>query len=116
MKLPSSPLKSVRSAAWLSGVLAIAVYGNSLANEFAYDDLHIVVDNESIHSIESLPEAIFSAWWPDDHGEDQGLWRPTSTALFGLQYALWADSPMPYHLVNVVAHGVTSGVVVVLVA
>ena len=116
MKLPPSPLKSIRSAAWLSGVLAIAVYANSLTNQFAYDDLHILVDNESIHSLETLPEAVFSAWWPDDHGEDQGLWRPTSTALLGLEYALWADSAMPYHLVNVVLHGVTSGVVVVLVA
>lgn len=116
MKLPPSPLKSVRSAAWLSGMLAIAVYANSLANEFAYDDLHILVDNESVHSLATLPEAIVSSWWPNESGEVLGLWRPTSTALLGLQYALWADNPTPYHIVNVVAHGLTTGVVVLLVA
>lgn len=115
MKL-ASPLKSVHAAAWLSGVLALLVFSNTVVNDFAYDDLHIVLENESIQSLATLPDAIFSSWWPDENGESLGLWRPTSTTLLGLQWALWADSPMGYHVVNVVGHALTSGVVVLLLA
>jgi len=116
MTLPPSPLKSVRTAALLSGVLAVLVYLNSLVNDFAYDDMHIVLENESIHSLSTLPDAIVSSWWPDEDGEDMGLWRPTSTAIIGLQWALFSNNPAPYHVVNVVGHALTTGVVVVLFA
>lgn len=116
MNLPSSPFRSVRSAAWLVALVGALVYLNALANKFAYDDVHIIVDNERIHSLSTLPEALSRAYWPDEHGEDQGLWRPTTTAFLGLQWALWGDNPAAFHAVNVAAHALTSALVVLLLA
>jgi tetratricopeptide (TPR) repeat protein len=106
----------VRSAAWLAAALGVLVYVNALGNDFAYDDMHIIVDNESIQSLATVPRAIVSSWWPDEHGEALGLWRPTSTALLGLQYAVFGDNAAPYHAVNVLAHAATSAVVVLLLS
>jgi len=53
---------------------AALVFGNALANGFAYDDVHIVVDNTGIQSLATLPTAVFkTAYWPEDAGERVGL-------------------------------------------
>ena len=57
-----SPLSSVRSAALLAGALAVSVYANSLLNGFAYDDARIILDNSGLHSLETLPGAVFKPY------------------------------------------------------
>jgi tetratricopeptide (TPR) repeat protein len=92
------------------------VYANSLRNDFAYDDLHIITENPGIQSLATLPEALTEPYWPGRFGKELGLWRPTTTALLGLQYAVSGENPTLYHLVNVVAHAVASALVVLLLA
>ena len=83
MKGPPSPIKSARAAAWLSGFVAILVYASSVGNDFAYDDVHIVLENEGIHTLAGLPKAVVSPWWPDA-GRTIGLWRPDRRRLHRL--------------------------------
>jgi tetratricopeptide (TPR) repeat protein len=92
----------------LVGGLAVAVYLNSLGNGFAYDDLHIIEQNEAIHSLETLPGALTAPYWPGDLGQALGLWRPLSTAIYGLEWVAWDGDPTAYHAVNVVLHAVAS--------
>ena len=107
-----SPLSSVRSAALLAGALAVVVYANSLVNRFAYDDARIILDNTELHSLETLPGAVFQPYWHGNEGElELGLWRPTTTLLLGLEYALAGENPTLYHAVNVVGHGLVSQLV-----
>ena len=42
-------------------------------------------------------------YWPGAYGKQLGLWRPTTTGLLGLQYAVSGENPTLYHVVNVVA-------------
>jgi tetratricopeptide (TPR) repeat protein len=98
------PWQDRRTAALLVGVVAFAVYANSLLNGFAYDDAHIIVTNEAIHSLETLPAALRAPYWPVDYGKELGLWRPGATAAYGIQYALGGGAPWLFHLVNVLAH------------
>lgn len=116
MRLFESPLRSVRAAAILAAALGALVYANSLTNEFAYDDLHIVIENTGIQSLDSLPAALTRPYWPGPYGEQLGLWRPTTTLALGLQYAATGDNPTLYHVVNVAAHALTTALVVVLLA
>ena len=105
----ASPLRDPRAAAAVVGLVATLVFGNSLANGFAYDDDRIVVDNVGIQSLETLPAAVFETpYWPDSSGEQLGLWRPVTTALLGLEYVVSGGSPRMFHAVNVVAHMVAS--------
>lgn len=115
MTLWESPLRNLRVAAVLSGALAALAFLNSLDNGFAYDDLPIIQENPAIQSLETLPEAVMSPYWPGEYGRGLGLWRPLTTGVYGLQWALWGGAPVGFHLVNVLLHaGVTAMAVLVL--
>jgi len=109
-----SPLRDLGVAAFLAGALGVAMFLNSLGNEFAYDDHHIVLENQAIQSLETLPEALWAPYWPGQYGLGLGLWRPVVTALFGTQWALWGDNPLGYHVLNTLLHGVVTALVVLL--
>lgn len=104
MTAPGSPLRDTRSAYLIVGVVAALVYLNSLGNLFAYDDVHIVETHEAIQSLETLPGALTTPYWPTAYGRELGLWRPVTTALFGVQYVVSGGSPVFFHAVNIVAH------------
>ncbi|NNM33970.1 MAG: hypothetical protein HKO53_12930 [Gemmatimonadetes bacterium] len=103
-----SPLHDRRTAFLIVGFIAIAVYLNSLPNLFAYDDLHIIQNNEAIHSLETLPGALIKPYWTGHYGRELGLWRPVATAMFGIQWILTDGQPLLFHIVNVVMHAVAS--------
>ena len=107
----------MRSAALFAGALAVVVYANSLVNRFAYDDARIILDNTELHSLATLPGAVFKPYWHGSDGElELGLWRPTTTLLLGLEYAVAGENPTLYHAVNVVGHGLVSLLVVLVLA
>ena len=99
-----SPLRDARTSFLLVGLVAALVYANSLPNLFAYDDVHILQNNTAIHELGTLPEAVLAPYWPNDHGRGLGLWRPVTTALFGLQWVAGGGAPVVFHAVNVVTH------------
>jgi hypothetical protein len=105
-----------RAAATVVGVLASLVYLNSLGNDFAYDDHHIITNNTAIQSMETLPDAIVSPYWPGMFGKDLGLWRPTTQLLLGAQWIVSDGSAMLFHTVNVLAHAGVSVLVLLLLA
>jgi tetratricopeptide (TPR) repeat protein len=99
-----APLRDARISYLLVGLVAALVYVNSLSNLFAYDDVHIVENNEALHELATIPDAMMEPYWPNDHGRGLGLWRPVTTGLFGLQWVAGGGSPVVFHAVNVVAH------------
>lgn len=112
----SAPLRSPRAGAVVAACLAVVVHANALQNGFAYDDVHIVEENEAIHDLSRLPGALVRPYWTNPSGRELGLWRPVTTAAFGLQWAAWGDDPAPYHAVNVLAHAAVTGLVVIFLA
>jgi len=93
----------------------VAVFFNASGNEFAYDDNLIVLENTGIQSLEDLPQALVEPYWPGRYGQGLGLWRPVTTGLFGLEWALFDGNPVGFHVVNVLLHsGVTALVVLLL--
>ena len=103
-------------AAVLCAGLGVLVHANALGNEFAYDDVHIIVENPRIQSLGALPQTLLQPYWPRDFGQELGLWRPATTLALGLQWAVWQDLAWPYHLVNVLAHGAATALVVLVVS
>ena len=109
-----APHRDPASAALLVTLVATAVFANSLLNQFAYDDYHIVEQNTAIQSLETLPGAVVSPYWPNAYGRELGLWRPVTTAALGLQWIVAGGSPVLFHTVNVLAHVAASALVLVL--
>ncbi len=103
-------------AVLLVALSAGLVYANTLGNEFAYDDLHIVSENTTIQSLRDLPEAAAAPYWPNRYGQQLGLWRPVVTAVFAIQWSLWGENALAFHLVNLLGHAATSALVLILLA
>jgi len=99
-----SPLRDTRTASLLVAAVAALVYANSLWNQFAYDDVHIIVQNPRIQSLSTLPTALTVPYWPDAYGQELGLWRPATTATLGVLYAIGGGSPVVFHAANVLSH------------
>ena len=120
MKRLMRPLRMVvhdrRAGLLLVAVVAALVYANTIQNRFAYDDHHIVANNEAIHSLETLPGAVVSPYWPGIYGKDNGLWRPTTQLLFGLQWIAADGAPWLFHLTNLLGHAAVAAVVLLLLA
>jgi tetratricopeptide (TPR) repeat protein len=116
VKLYESPLRSARVAAVFSAGLAALVYANSLRNDFAYDDVHIIQENPDLQSLETLPRALIEPYWPGEFAKQLGLWRPTTTAVLGVEYAVSGKDPLLYHFVNVLAHALTTALVVLVLS
>ena len=111
-----SPFRSLRSAMLIVGLLAAGVHVNALLNDFAYDDRPVIVENEPLHDLSTLPGALLEPYWPNEYGRELGLWRPATTALFGIQWALWGERPMAFHLVNIGVHVAVTVLAVVVLA
>jgi len=111
-----SPIRDVRAAALVVVAVAALVHTNTLWNQFAYDDVHQIVENEAIQSLETLPGALVRPYWPDDYGRELGLWRPATTATLGLLHAAGDGGPVLFHLANVLAHAAVSVLVLLLSA
>jgi len=109
-----SPLRDRTTAFLIVGFIAGAIYLNALPNQFAYDDHHIVSINTAIQSIETLPGSLLAPYWPDEYGQELGLWRPVTTGLLGVQYILGGGDALLFHTVNILVHIVTSVLVLAL--
>jgi hypothetical protein len=105
-----------RAALLLVMVLAALVNANTLENGFAYDDHLIIANNETIQSLETLPAAVLSPYWPGIYGQGNGLWRPTSQLLFGLQWIAADGAPWLFHLTNLLGHAAVTALVLLLLA
>jgi hypothetical protein len=116
MRTWDSPLRSVRSAAFLAAAAAVLLSANTVLNDFAFDDLPIIIENTAVQDLATLPEALVSPYWPNVYGRDLGLWRPTVTALYGIQWAIWGENPAMFHIVNLLLHGVVTALVVLVLA
>lgn len=114
MKPWTSATMNLRGASWLAALAAALAFANSVGNDFAYDDRLIIAGNEDIQSLETLPGTLAKPYWPNAHGRELGLWRPVSTWVYGLQWALWDGEPAGFHLVNVLLNSVAAALVVLL--
>jgi len=87
------------------GLLAVLAHLPSLANGFALDDVPIILNNALIHSFDL--RAIWTGpYWPG--GESLGLYRPLTSFLFAVQWAIGDGAPQVFHATSVMLHATAS--------
>ena len=86
--------------------MALLAYASSLGNGFALDDTWFIVQNEVVTE-GRFAEALTDASWPGAL-EGSGNYRPLALGSFALEWALWGDDPLGFHVVSVVAHAAVS--------
>ncbi|MDR4507984.1 MAG: tetratricopeptide repeat protein [Candidatus Brocadiaceae bacterium] len=81
--------------------LAALLYVNSLHHEFVYDDVYIITENYFIKTFANFPKFFTKEYLPLS-GELS--YRPLVTLTYFIDYALWGENPIGYHLTNIVLH------------
>lgn len=88
--------------------VACAIFAPTYRYDFVYDDVPVIRDNQLIHSLSRWPEIIASPWWPD------GLYRPLTSLLNAMNWAVGHGDPHIFHLSNIVLHGIAALLVFLL--
>jgi tetratricopeptide (TPR) repeat protein len=91
----------------LLAMLCLAVYANALSGEFVWDDHVQLVRNESIRSLENIPQMFTSSVWSfaqSTETQNNRYYRPLQAILFALVYQFSGLSPFAYHLATILLH------------
>jgi tetratricopeptide (TPR) repeat protein len=82
--------------------VCLAAYANSFGNEFVYDDQHIIVRNPYIRDLKTAGRLFFREFFPG--GQAFNYYRPLTSILNAVDYAIWKLDPFGYHLTNFILH------------
>ena len=83
--------------------LGFAVYGNSLNNEFIWDDHHLIGDNVYIKNWSHLAQ-IFTQSIGAGAGKQYFSYRPLQIITYLIDYSFWKLDVRGYHLTNIILH------------
>jgi tetratricopeptide (TPR) repeat protein len=84
-------------------VLAAGAYLNALHNPFVYDDLRLIVTNQSLRHLTDLHAIVLHE-----------VTRPVVNLTYALDYAMWGGSPFGYHVTSLLLHLVNIALVYLL--
>jgi len=85
--------------------LCLAVFANTLGNDFVWEDQRLVVDNRHIRDYKNIPLFFTADHWKESRqsAPDTGF-RPLRETSFAVDYWLWELDPRGYHLTNLLLH------------
>jgi len=84
--------------------LTLIIFGNTLFNQFTYDDIRVIVTNRFIASMRNFPRIFTKTYFRET---PERSYRPVVTATYFLDHAIWRKQPVGYHLTNVLIHVMT---------
>lgn len=89
-------------------LISLSIYANSMNGNFLMDDTLLIVRNEYIKQINTLP-LLFNTlvFYASAYNLDMGsysYYRPFQALSFALDYRIWRLNPLGYHLTNVAMH------------
>lgn len=94
-----------------AGLLAVALYANTLSHDFALDDAALIRDDPAIRSLAGAAGFFRSEYLP---GIRSGYYRPLATLSYASNHALGGLDPRGYHALNVALHGLNAALVFAL--
>ncbi len=102
-------------AALLVGLLAAAVFLDTLRYDFVWDNAVLIVENHYIKYARHVPDFFRLDYFSLSHGViAQGFYRPLLALSFFADYRLWGLQPAGYHLTNILFHAAASALVCLL--
>lgn len=109
--------KTANSKFWIALIIVLGFlcYSNIYKNEFLFDDLVVIVENDAVKNFPNL-SGIFLTPSYTSQNESDGFesYRPVTTLSFAANYALHGISPGGYHLVDVLIHITNSLIIYML--
>lgn len=93
--------------------VGIAVYANTFANPFIWDDEYSVVKNEYIKEWKHAPKLFTHNFHPFAYRQSI-FYRPITSLTLLFDYQIWQFNPFGYHLTNLIFHILSALAVYVL--
>ena len=88
-------------------VAAFAVYANSIANGFVYDDKYLVIGNPWIKDVRHIPDFFLSDSW-GFMDTASNYYRPVMLLAYMVDYHIFGLEPWGFHLSYVLMHSLVS--------
>ena len=102
--------------ALLSALAGVAVYLNTLQNDFCFDDSSAILTNPDLLPKTPWTDLFLNDFWgtPMHQEGSHKSYRPLCVLTFRLNYMLHGLDPLGYHLVNVLLHGIVCYIFVIV--
>jgi len=95
--------------------LSLLFYGNSIKNDFCFDDSYVTVTNHPVNGQKFTPNNLLVAQglkgipkiWRSHYGHGEGTsydYRPAVTTLFAIEYAVFGQAPHINHFISIVLY------------
>ena len=88
-------------------LLGALLYAHVLTGPFLYDDVTEILANPRVHRLSAIPGLIAGEFWRDTPGWPS-LHRPVTAATIPLLFVLAEGASWPFHLANMILHGLVS--------
>lgn len=110
---------SLRRAAGLSSLAAVLVCLPALRGGFVIDDAYLIVGNLGIRNLGHVLDFFTRPWGGGEGGAgvvgvNAAYYRPLTSTLYALEYALFGLRPMGWHAVSILLHALCAALVVLL--
>ena len=95
-------------------LLSIGLYVYSAGFDFVLDDGIVVAENTVVKKgFKGIPELLSQESFSGYFGEQKDLlvgarYRPLSLISFAIEYGMFKDNPMGYHILNIIFYGITA--------
>src|SRR3989344_2661233 len=101
-------------AFFLALSLSFVLFGNGISGKFVFDDTIVIVGNPFIgNGIENFWEIFTNPYFA--YQPRPGLYRPLVIASYSLNAFIFGNSPVSFHVVNILLHALVSFLVFVLI-
>jgi dolichyl-phosphate-mannose--protein O-mannosyl transferase len=91
--------------------ISVLVFVSTLSFGFVYDDTLQVLDNPLIRSWQFVGHDFTSNLWAQFGSSASSYYRPVFTSWLRLNYSVFGENPMGWHLTTVAAHAVATAMV-----
>ncbi len=92
---------------WIPFIFAFVLYGNSIMNEYALDDLPQIVNHRMVQKgWGGIGELLTTNYWSASD-QNLGYYRPLAHVSFAVENAIYGNNPHLMHLINVLLYALT---------
>jgi len=96
-------------------VFAFLIYAQSIAFDYAYDDITVTKNNSvTTLGIKGIPTILKTDYWYGNANNLRGEYRPVPLIIFALEWEFFPHNPHVGHLINVLIYAITCGFLFIL--